>query len=196
MTGFAWGRGGLATLLAAASLWLAGCAGGAPLQTASDPVAAASATQEYRLGAGDKVRIITFNEASLTGEFDVSSAGTIALPLVGEVRAQGLTTSQFQDSVVTVLKNGYLKDPRVSVEVLTYRPFYIMGEVNKPGEYPYVHGMTVLKAVATANGFTYRADTRRVFLKRTDQAGEVEQPLGPNTMVSPGDTIRIGERYF
>lgn len=196
MTGFAWGRPGLAALLAVASLWLAGCAGGAPPQVASDTTAPASATQEYRLGAGDKVRIITFNEASLTGEFDVSSSGTIALPLVGEVRAAGLTVGQFQDAVVGVLKNGYLKDPRVSVEVLTYRPFYIMGEVNKPGEYPYVHGMTVLKAVATANGFTYRADTRRVFLKRTDQANEVEQPLGPNTMVSPGDTIRIGERYF
>ena len=196
MKGFAWGRAGLGSLLAAASLWLTACAGGAPMQAASDSVAPSAVTQEYRLGAGDKVRIITFNEASLTGEFDVSSAGTIALPLVGEVKAAGLTTSQFQDSVVGVLKNGYLRDPRVSVEVLTYRPFYIMGEVNKPGEYPYVHGMTVLKAVATANGFTYRADTRRVFLKKSEQAGEVEQQLGPNTMVSPGDTIRIGERYF
>jgi polysaccharide export outer membrane protein len=196
MKGFAWGRAGLGTLLAAASLWLAACAGGAPMQASPDSAGPSVATQEYRLGAGDKVRIITFNEASLTGEFDVSSAGTIALPLVGEVKAAGLTTSQFQDTVVGVLKNGYLKDPRVSVEVLTYRPFYIMGEVNKPGEYPYVHGMTVLKAVATANGFTYRADTRRVFLKKTEQAGEVEQPLGPNTMVNPGDTIRIGERYF
>lgn len=196
MKGFAWGRAGLGALLVAASLWLAACASGAPMQAAPESVGPSAAAQEYHLGAGDKVRIITFNEASLTGEFDVSSSGTIALPLVGEVKAAGLTISQFQDTVVGVLKNGYLKDPRVSVEVLTYRPFYIMGEVNKPGEYPYVHGMTVLKAVATANGFTYRADTRRVYLKRNEQAGEVEQPLGPNTMVNPGDTIRIGERYF
>ncbi|WP_431307705.1 polysaccharide biosynthesis/export family protein [Caulobacter endophyticus] len=183
-------------VLVVAGLWITACAT-APAATPgpAGPVQA-DLPQDYRLGAGDKVRVITYNEPTLTGEFDVSSAGYVSLPLIGEVRAKGLTTTEFQNAVAAALKAGYLKDPRVSAEVLTYRPFYIMGEVNKPGEYPYAHGMTVLKAVATANGFTYRADTRRVFIKRSDQSAESEQVLGPNTLVNPGDTIRIGERFF
>ena len=152
--------------------------------------------EEYRLGAGDKVRIITFGEEALTGEFLVGAAGTASLPLIGDVKAQGLTLAQFQQAVETALRAGYLKNPRVSVEVLNYRPFYILGEVNKPGEYPYTSGLTVLNAVATANGFTYRANTRKVFIKRADSAVEQSFPLTSTTLVAPGDTIRISERWF
>ena len=151
---------------------------------------------DYRLGSGDKIRVITFGEEALTGEFFVGGSGNVSLPLIGEVRAEGLSIPEFQAAVETSLKDGYLKDPRVSVEVLNYRPFYILGEVETPGEYPYTNGLSVLNAVATAGGFTYRANTRRVFIKRTDSGEEREYPLSPLTPVAPGDTIRITERFF
>ncbi|MDX5330581.1 MAG: polysaccharide export protein [Caulobacteraceae bacterium] len=151
---------------------------------------------EYRMGPGDKVRVITFGEESLTGEFFVGGSGNISLPLIGEVRAQGLTIPEFQRAIEASLQEGYLRDPRVSVEVLNYRPFYILGEVENPGEYPYTNGLSVLNAVATAGGFTYRANNRRVFIKRADDDEEREFPLTPMTPVAPGDTIRIKERFF
>lgn len=168
--------------------------------TASAPSSegAALPTQfDYKLGAGDKVRVIVFGEDSLSGEFDVpGGAGTIALPLIGGVKASGLSVGQLQGEIEAKLRDGYLKDPHVSIEVLNYRPFYILGEVTKPGEYPYTNGLTVLNAVATANGFTYRADTRRVFIKRANEPAEREYPLTSMTSVQPGDTIRIKERFF
>lgn len=151
---------------------------------------------EYRLGVADKVRVTVFGEAALTGEFLVGGNGRISLPLIGETRAAGLTIGEFQQEVATALRDGFITDPRVSAEILNYRPFYILGEVNSPGEYPYTNSLTVLNAVATAGGFTYRADNRRVFIKRADGDGEEEFPLTTATRVAPGDTIRIRERLF
>lgn len=151
---------------------------------------------DYRLGSGDKVRIIVFGEESLTGEFLVSGGGKISFPLIGEIDALGKTIPQLQTAIEAKLADGYLKQPRVSAEVLNYRPFYILGEVMKPGEYPYTNGLTVLNAVATAEGFTYRADKRKVFIKRAATGEEKAEPLTLNTPVAPGDTIRIGERFF
>jgi polysaccharide export outer membrane protein len=163
---------------------------------AAEHAGTARVLSDYKLGADDKIRVITFGEESLSGEFAINGAGKVSLPLVGEVQAAGLTIPEFQKEVEAALKQGYLSDPRVSVDVLTYRPFYILGEVQKPGEYPYSNGLTVLNAVATANGFTYRANTKRVFIKRANSAGEEQYPLTSTTPVAPGDTIRIGERYF
>ncbi len=151
---------------------------------------------EYRLGPADKLRVNVFGEEALTGEFLVGGSGKISLPLIGEVQAAGLTISQFQEEIAAALRQGYINTPRVSAEVLNYRPFYILGEVNKPGEYPYTNSLTVLNAVATAEGFTYRADTRRVYIKRANGANEQAFPLTTATQVAPGDTIRIGERFF
>jgi protein involved in polysaccharide export with SLBB domain len=152
---------------------------------------------EYHLGGADKIRVITFGEESLTGEFIIGGSGKVSLPLIGEVQAAGLSIPEFQKEVETKLRDGeILRDPHVSVEVLTYRPFYILGEVNKPGEYPYSNGLTVLNAVATANGFTYRANDKKVFIKRVDSNQEQEFPLSSTLLVAPGDTIRIAERYF
>ena len=162
----------------------------------SDAVAVVRSIPEYRMGSGDKIRVITFGEESLTGEFFVGGSGNVSLPLIGEVKAAGLSVPEFQGQVEAKLKEGYLKEPRVSVEVLNYRPFYILGEVEKPGTYPYTNGLTVLNAVATAEGFTYRANTKRVFIKRADGGAEQEFPLTSQTLVAPGDTIRIGERFF
>jgi polysaccharide export outer membrane protein len=163
---------------------------------AEPPATPAAVVADYRLGAGDKIRVITFGEDSLTGEFYVSGSGKVSLPLVGDVQAAGKSVPEFQRSVETALKDGFLKDPKVSVEVLSYRPFYILGEVQKPGEYPYTNALTVQNAVATANGFTYRANQKKVFIKRADSNEEKEYPLTSSTPVSPGDTIRIGERFF
>lgn len=152
---------------------------------------------DYQLGAGDKLKIMTFGEDSLTGEFQVSGSGKVAMPLLGEVSAVGLTAREFQQRLETALKEGdFLKDPKVTVEVMNYRPFYILGEVNKPGEYPYTNGLTVMNAVATAEGFTYRANKGRVKIKRASGEKEEEFPLTPLTPVAPGDTIRIPERFF
>lgn len=163
---------------------------------AEDNVAAMRIVPEYRLGSGDKVRVVTFGEEALSGEFFVSGSGKIAMPLIGEIDAAGRTALEVQRAVEQALRGGFLKEPSVSVEILTYRPFYILGEVNKPGEYPYTNGLTVTNAVATAEGFTYRANTRRVFIKRADSAVEEAVPLTSTTPVAPGDTIRIAERFF
>lgn len=181
--------------LFAFALLAAGCAS-APITGSDEGSDVDRVLDEYRLGAGDRVRVTVFGEPSLTGEFQVSSAGMISLPLVGDLNAAELTVAEFQRSVETALRNGYLLDPRVSAEVLTYRPFFILGEVQSPGTYPYAAGLTVLNAVATAGGFTYRANTNRVFIRRAGANAEETYPLTTRTRVAPGDTIRIGERLF
>ena len=136
-----------------------------PALQAPDSSLAGAVRFDYRLGSGDKVRIIVFGEQSLSGEFLVPGGeGQISFPLVGDVKAGGLTVAELQTELETKLKDGFLKQPRVSIEVLNYRPYYILGEVSKSGEYPYINGLTVLNAVATAGGFTYRADRKNVFI--------------------------------
>jgi polysaccharide export outer membrane protein len=157
---------------------------------------APSGDAPYHLGPGDKVRVTTYGETELSGEFNIGASGSVALPLVGEVGAAGETPAELERNIEQALKKGYLNDPHVTVEVLTYRPFYILGEVNKPGEYPYSNGLTVYNAVAIANGFTYRANKHRVYIRSKDSKVEKSAPLTTETIVSPGDTIRIGERYF
>lgn len=165
----------------------------------SPPPSAGPALVDYRLGTGDKVRLIVFGEPSLSGEFVVSPSGVISAPLIGDIMASNLTVSALQNVVRTKLADGYLVDPRVSAEVLTYRPFYILGEVNKPGEYSFSSGLTIQKAIATAQGFTYRANTKRVFVKHGSDGQEQAYALDSaeaTALVSPGDVIRVPERYF
>jgi len=148
----------------------------------------------YRLGVGDKLRVIVFGEEALSGEFEVGSQGTINLPLIDSIKAEGLTIEQLKAAVETSFAAGYLLAPKVSIEALNYRPFYILGEVNKPGSYPYVNGMTVLNAVALAGGFTYRADEGDILLSRS--ANDQPVNIGPDTPLLPGDIIRVEERFF
>ncbi|MGY6627961.1 MAG: polysaccharide biosynthesis/export family protein [Oceanicaulis sp.] len=150
----------------------------------------------YTLGVGDQLRVNIFGEDDLSGEYVVDSSGSVSMPLVGEVRARGLTVREFRSELERVLSEGYLNDPRVSAEVINFRPFFIMGEVESSGEYPYSDGLTVINAVARAGGFTYRANTRVAFIKRAGAAQEVAVPLTQTLRVMPGDTIRIGERFF
>lgn len=167
----------------------------APLSSAIAPARARSG-ENYVLGPGDKLRIMVFGEDTLTGEFSVSGGGEISFPLIGDVEAGGRSVAQVRATIETALRNGYLKDPRVSAEVLTFRPYYILGEVAKPGEYPYSDGITVTNAVATAGGFSYRANRNFVYLKRATAAKEVRVKLTQDLKLSPGDTVRVGERWF
>lgn len=180
-------------LLLAAALLGASISGAASAQTAET---ISSPALEYRLGSGDKLRITVYGEPTLTGEYSVSSSGTLSFPLIGEVTAFDRTVPEIQSDLERKLAAGYLRKPQVSAEVLTYRPFYIIGEVNRPGQYPYTAGLTVLKAVATASGFTYRANKRKVFIRHGDNADEQAHELTSATVVAPGDIIRIGERLF
>lgn len=179
-----------------ASVLVLGGLSAAPARAQQPPPPAAAQDGDYLLGSSDKVRVTVYGEPTLSGEFFVTGSGVVSLPLIGEVKAAGLSLSQFQQAVQASLSDGYLKDPRVSAEVLTFRPFYILGEVSKPGTYPYTSGLTVMNAVATAGGYTYRADKKQVFVKRNGATEEQKLTLDPTVTVAPGDTIRIGERFF
>lgn len=168
----------------------------AMLPAQPSPPVAATATGDYRLGVSDKLRITVFNEPTMSGEFPIGPGGTVAVPLVGDIAAVGATPTELARRIETKLADGYLKNPKVSVDVLTFRPFYILGEVGRSGEYPYSVGLTVMNAIATAQGFSYRANQKYVFLKHAGEATEKKVRLTPDLAVQPGDTIRIGERYF
>lgn len=158
--------------------------------------ASAQTDQRYNLGPGDQVRVTVFGESDLSGEFKVGDDGNISLPLIGPIKAQGLTTAQLEQTMIERLTPDYVKNPNVSIQVMNYRPFFIIGEVNSPGSYPYVSGMTVLEAVALAGGFTYRARTEQVYIKRSIDGASGENLLPIETAVMPGDVIRVRERYF
>lgn len=165
--------------------------------TASTPApSTASADTSYQLDTGDRVHLTVFNEPDLSGDYDVDGSGYLRLPLIGQLRAAGLTLLQLEDSVQRKLSTGYLKNPKVSAEVVNYRPFYIIGEVNKPGEYPFASGMNVLTAVAVAGGFTYRADDSDVYIRHKGSTEEVSEPADQTTRIKPGDIIRVAERFF
>jgi len=154
-------------------------------------------TSSYRLGAGDQVRIITFSDEQLTGEFRVADSGNIALPLLGSMKAAGLTPAQLEGEVASALRQRNLyTDPSVAVEVIAYRPVFILGEVNRPGQYPYQPGMTVVTAVAIAGGFTYRAVEDDASIVRTVDGKAIEGRAIRETYVRPGDVITVFERTF
>ena len=151
---------------------------------------------EYTLGTGDRLRLTVFNEPTLSGEFEVDASGVISIPLIGNIKAIGETPRQLEQAISAKLASGYMRDPRVNVEVLKYRPFYIIGEVAKPGEYPYRNGMNLMSAVAVASGFTYRANDSTVYIRRAGQTQEYSYPATTTTMVYPGDIVRVPERLF
>lgn len=155
-----------------------------------------SADQSYVLGPNDRIRLRVYGEQDIAGDYEVDGAGFVSVPLAGRVKATGLTTRQLERAIASALSKGLLRDPRVNVEVATYRPFFILGEVKRAGEYPYKSGLTVLDAVASAGGYTYRANERKVAIRRAGSAVEDVYPLDAPVPVYPGDNIRILERYF
>jgi protein involved in polysaccharide export with SLBB domain len=151
---------------------------------------------EYVLGPGDKLRLTVFGESDLSGEFVIDGAGFVRLPLVGEVRAAGYTSQQLEGAIGAALSPAYLKSPRIAVEVSTYRPFYIIGAVNRPGQYPYIDHMTALNAVALAGGFLPSAVESVVFIRREGSNEEIEVPADRTTDIHPGDVVKVHTTFF
>jgi protein involved in polysaccharide export with SLBB domain len=166
----------------------------AQLWAQDDPAGVADVS--YRLGAGDKLQIDVFNQADLTGEYTLDGNGRFSMHLIGKVEAANLTPTELEALLVSKLKPDYLVNPRVSVRVQNFRPFYIMGEVRGPGSYAYVDGMTYLTAVVIAGGYTYRARKDHVYVVHDDDPGREEFKLDVNDKVQPGDIIRVAERIF
>ena len=151
---------------------------------------------DYTLGPGDRIRVTVFGHEDLSGEFTISETGTVSLPLAGTLVFGDAALADAERIVVEALKPDYLLNPRVSIEVMDYRPFYIIGEVNDPGAYPYVNGMTVNEAVALGGGFTYRARKNRVAVIRASDDTRAEISIPVTEAVLPGDVVRVLERIF
>jgi polysaccharide export outer membrane protein len=159
-------------------------------------LAPAASAASYVLGPNDRIRLKVYGESDITGEYEIDSSGHVSIPLAGHLQAAGLTTRQLERSITSALSKGIVRDPRVNVEIALYRPYYILGEVKKSGEYPYRLGLTVMDAVASAGGFTYRANENKVYLRRSGGSAEEIYALDAPVPVFPGDNIRIPERYF
>lgn len=175
-----------------AAMVLQGCSSG--LQGIPEMPADAA---EYRAGAGDKIRIAVQDLTAADGEYEVDDSGSISLPLVKAIPVDGLTLREIESKVeAAYLQAGILNQPVVSVQPVELRPFYVMGEVNQPGEFKYRQGMTVLAALSAAGGYTYRAKTGEVAITRTIQGQEVTTRADEDTRILPGDRIRVLERWF
>ncbi|QWG15533.1 polysaccharide export protein [Bradyrhizobium sediminis] len=150
----------------------------------------------YHLDAGDKLRVVVYGQEGLTNTYAIDAGGSITMPLIGSVPARGRTPAGLAAAIAARLRNGYIREPSVAVEVEAYRPFFILGEVAAPGQYPYVPNMSVESAVAIAGGFSPRARRDRVTLTHTDASGSMRSVVPLGTAVSPGDTVLVGERWF
>jgi polysaccharide export outer membrane protein len=160
------------------------------------PMPVGSHDAAYRLDASDKLRVVVYGQEGLTNTYAIDAGGSITMPLIGSVPARGRTTAGLAADISAKLRNGYIRDPSVAVEIESYRPFFILGEVAAPGQYPYVPNMTVESAVAIAGGFSPRAQRDRVTLTHTDGSGPVRFIVPLGTAMSPGDTVLVAERWF
>jgi polysaccharide export outer membrane protein len=160
------------------------------------PTSYASAEPPYTLGAGDKLRVVVFGQDGISNTYIVDAGGNVSLPLIGTVPARGLTTQQLSARIAERLKQGYVREPHVTVEVETYRPFFILGEVTTPGQYPYVADMTVEKAIAIAGGFSPRAFKTTVEVTRNAPGERFKGDVPLNYPLRPGDTVLVKERWF
>jgi protein involved in polysaccharide export with SLBB domain len=159
--------------------------------TKSGPVSSA----QLRFAPGDKIRVIVFAEDKFSGEYQIDTDGSVSLPLIGTIEAAGLSKLELEQAITTKLK-GNLRNPKVTVEVVSYRPFYVLGEVQKPGEYPYRSGLNVMGAIAMAGGATYRANNWVVLIQRAGSNEFTEHPQSPSVPVLPGDVVRLRERFL
>ncbi|NGM24214.1 polysaccharide export protein [Roseomonas stagni] len=185
------------TLLALLAGCLSACSASGPLPATAAPQTLPALNDGYVLEAGNRLRVVVFGQESLSGEFNVDNAGNLALPLAGSVQAAGISANVLAARIATRLRQeNYLQNPNVSVEVLSFRPFYVLGEVKQPGEFPYLSGVTVLSAIARAGGYDYRARQGEVLLIR-QTAGRLEEFRATElTPLLPGDIVRVQERRF
>lgn len=182
----------MAVMLAA----VVGACAGASIEAPSFATGGPAHERTYRLGLGDKVKVVVFGEDNLSGQFEVNPQGSVGMPLIGEVNARGLTLIEFRDEVSRKLvRDGILKHPKITADVLNYRPIYVHGEVKTGGEFQYKSGLRLRDAIAMAGGYTYRADQSYIVLGRDDDK-EAKVALPGDAMVLPGDNIRVPERFF
>lgn len=193
-------RNRILAVVATLCLLVAGCDGATNLGRVSEAeqqaMIQAAATTAPALQAGDKIKVTVFGEDRLTGEYEIDPAGFVSLPLAGTVKAAGLTKPQLEQELARKFRGEYLRNPKVTVDIATFRPFYILGEVSKPGEYPFKSGLNVMSAVALAGGSTYRASRSSVLIQHAGENGFKEYSMSPSIPVLPGDLIRVPERYF
>lgn len=176
---------------------LAGC------QTVAEPAAIIPISDAARMSYGayqirpsDQLRIQVYDDPNITGEYQVDSSGSISIPLVGRIKASGLTPAQLERAIAARLSEGVLKKPGVNVQIVSYGPIYLHGEVKRAGEYPYKPGLSIMDAVALAGGYTYRADETKAGVTRAGSSFERVYPLDRRVPIFPGDNIRIPERFF
>jgi protein involved in polysaccharide export with SLBB domain len=181
-------------------LVIAGCESGGSLGPASpaeqQALIESAATTSPNLHPGEKIRVIVFGEDRLSGEFEIDPAGFVSLPLASTIKAAGLSKQQLERDLSKKFSGEYLRNPRVTVDIVSFRPFYIMGEVAKAGEYPFKSGLNIMSAIAIAGGTTYRANRSTVLIQHIGENGFREYPLLPTIPVTPGDLIKVPERYF
>ncbi|WP_298373274.1 polysaccharide biosynthesis/export family protein [Azospirillum sp.] len=188
-------RHGLLAVTAVVCLFLAACAGGVSLPAELAPMRPGNPAEGYLLEPGNRVRITVFNEPNLSGDFTIDPSGTLSIALLGNIPASGATAKVLAKRIEdTLRKDAYLQEPRVAAEVQTFRPFYVLGEVRHPGEFPYVSGMTVLSAIAKAGGYDYRAWEGETLLVRDINGEQKEYRAVERTPILPGDIIKILQR--
>jgi polysaccharide export outer membrane protein len=187
-------------VLVAISVALAGCAGNvggiSTASTGADTKTIAQAPPPPKLENGDKLRVTVFNEPQLSGEFTVDGSGSIAFPLIGQVEVANLDGREVEQRLTERLAGRYLVNPKIAVEIVSHRPFYVLGEVVKAGEYPYRPGLNAVSAIALAGGFTPRAATNYIILRRANDSKPQEVALEPGVLIHPGDMITVPERLF
>ncbi len=196
----------LSAFLLCAVLALAGCnsdslnfsalSQGSSPQTDKDSQLKTASIASPNLQPGEKIRVTVFGEDRLSGEYEIDPGGFVSLPLAGTLKAAGLSKAELEKALTQKFRGEYLRNPKVTVDVTSFRPFYILGEVSKPGEYAFKSGLNVMTAVALAGGPTYRASRSYVMIQRTAESEFKEYPLSPSISIAPGDLIRVPERFF
>lgn len=191
-------RRALAVVFLVVLPWLTtACGTGAPpVSEAEYKALEAQAAAPPELQAGEKIHVTVYGESTLTGDYQIDPSGFVSLPLAGTVKAVGLTQQQLEQALTTKFASGYLKDPKITVGITEFRPFYIVGEVEKPGSYPYTGGLTVLSAIAIAGGTTYRADQSKVLIQHAGQDSMRTFNTDSPIPILPGDIIQIPRRYI
>jgi polysaccharide export outer membrane protein len=179
-----------------ATVALAGCAAPLREERAEAPAPQVALGAPYRLASGDRLRILVFGQNDLTNTYSVDSSGAVSMPLIGRVRAQGMTTAELERTVAARLRQGYIRDPSVSIEVEDFRPFFILGAVACAGQYAFVNGMTAQQAIAAAGGFAPGAQDASVDITRTVDGRTITFAAPLSYPVRPGDTIAVGSRFF
>jgi polysaccharide biosynthesis/export protein len=181
--------------LLAVAILASGCSVGT-LSEAEQQSLAAAATGPAKLQPGDKITVTVYGEDKLSGEYQLNQSGQISLPLAGTIEAKGLTQSELEQALAKKFRSEYLKHPKVTVTIATLQPYYIMGEVEKPGEFAYKSGLNVLTALAIAGGPTYRASRSTVQIQRRGETSMRDYPISATVPILPGDVIKVPERYF